>query len=148
MGVLLKRQSSYYFRWQVPKDLGVILKRREIVKSLCTKDERLAQIRALPLIYVVKKIQSFRKAFKMSGIPQELIGTGSFFDQLEAKKRSNPTLVFVDNNYTNVIQLLWEFGEKNANAQPRVPLRDGVFRQGEVLIKDIIDDDGLDYSFV
>ena len=69
--MLLKRKNIYYFRWQIPTDLRAVLGKREIVKSLHTKDKLQAHLRALPYLQWAGEVKTKRIRSRMDESDRE-----------------------------------------------------------------------------
>lgn len=69
--MILKRANCYYYRWQIPADLKVFLKKNELVRTLKTSNKLIALQRAIPLDNNVQKIKQVWIAYQMKELTQD-----------------------------------------------------------------------------
>lgn len=66
--LLQKRKHTYYFRWKLPTEISVIVKKTELIRTLDTSNKACAIFRARFLALKVNEIKSLRSSFKMQNI--------------------------------------------------------------------------------
>jgi integrase len=107
--LLLKRRGIFYFRWQIPTELRPILGRRELIKSLRTRDKALAECRAAPLRLLVHRIKLQRTRSEVNDLsPEEEL----FFEQWnradEDYLNASSLEPLTEDNSKEALAKLWE----------------------------------------
>lgn len=127
--LLLKRCQTYYFRWQIPADLRILIGSRELVRSLHTGDMLLAEARAAPLKLMVGRIKKLRVEFAMAKNQQSLEEFMEAADAFELARDSDQSLTMLtENNRLDALKSLWQSALENFEAD-----HEHIFASGRLL---------------